>query len=126
MNYILTNAIPIGAATLAGLGIGLLYLPMRGVGPSAGLGAVALVAEAWLACILAGALILAPAQAAGPWTMALASAVVIWIGFVLPTLLVTQVGERLPARTTVANCVHWLVVMLVQAATLQGIGLVRP
>ncbi len=126
MNYIVTNMLPIGAATLAGLGIGLLYLPLRGARPTAGLAATALVAEAWLACILAGALILAPEQAAGPWTMALTSAVVIWIGFVLPTLLVTQVGERLPARATVANCAHWLLVMLAQAAILQGVGLVHP
>lgn len=134
MNYILTNVLAIAAATAAGLGIGALYAILIGVrrrrpGPrmiSVGLVLLAVVAEFWLCCILAGALILAPPQAAGPWTMALASAVVIWIGFVLPTLLVTNGFDRLPARTGLANAAHWLAVMLTQAAVLQAIGLVRP
>ena len=81
--------------------------------------------EFWLASILAGAVILAPPQA-GAWTMALGSAVVIWIGFVLPTLVVTNQFDRLPAARGLLNVCHWLVVMLVQAAVLQGLGLIRP
>ena len=136
MNYIIVNALAIVAATAAGLGIGGLYAVLIGLlrrqpgpgtgGPSIGLVGLAVVAEGWLCSILAGALILAPPQAAGPWTMALASAVVIWIGFVVPTLLVTNGFDRLPARTGLANAAHWLAVMLTQAAVLQAIGLVRP
>lgn len=134
MNYILTNALAILAATAAGLVIGALYAILVGVrrrrpgpgGLSIGLVILAIVAEFWLCSILAGALILAPPQAAGPWTMALASAGVIWIGFVVPTLLVTNGFDRLPARTGLANAAQWLAVMLTQAAVLQAVGLVRP
>jgi hypothetical protein len=64
------------------------------------------VAEVWLACILAGALILAPPEA-GAWAMALGSAFIIWIGFVLPTLIVSfkVIGRsRLSALFVSAHC----------------------
>ncbi len=85
----------------------------------------ALIAESWLAAILAGALILAPPQA-DPWVMAIASAVVIWIGFVVPVLAVTHVFRGLSTSALMLDCVHWLLVMTVQAAVLQAIGLARP
>ena len=85
MIYIANNAVPILVATLAGLAVGLAFYPsFRSVGGSL----TAFVAEFWFAAILAGALILAPAKA-DPWVMALGTAVVIWLGFVVPALVVT-------------------------------------
>lgn len=128
MIYIVLNLVPILLATLAGLAFGILWyriVDRRISMPRWRLLPVAFVAEFWLAAILAGALILAPRQAA-PWTMALASAVVIWIGFVVPTMLVTHLHRRLPLRIALVDCGHWLGAMLVQAATLQVIGLQAP
>ena len=134
MSYILTNLWPIAAATFAGLGIGALYaaflrngrvLPEAGR-PTFGLVLLAVLAEFWLGAILAGALILVPSAGPGPWTMALMSAVVIWIGFVVPTLLVTTRFEGLPVSVALGDVAHWLAVMLTQAAILQAIGLAKP
>lgn len=126
MGYILTNASAILAATCAGLAVGVVYAVLLGWrGRSPALIGTAVLAEAWLASILAGALILAPQQA-GAWTMALGSAVIIWIGFVAPALVVTTQFDGVPMRRGLLNIAHWLVVMLVQAAVLQGLGLVRP
>ncbi len=128
MSYILTNVVAILLATCAGLGIGLAYqvLPQRrDRGARVVLFITAFIAEFWLAAILAGALILAPPQA-DPWVMAIASAVVIWIGFVVPILAVTHVFRELPASAIVLDGSHWLVVMVVQAAVLHGFGLVHP
>ncbi len=58
--------------------------------------------------------------------MAIASAVVIWIGFVVPVLVVTHVFRGLSASAVVFDCTHWLVVMVIQAAVLHGFGLVHP
>ncbi|KAB0682532.1 DUF1761 domain-containing protein [Aureimonas leprariae] len=129
MIYIILNVVPIGLATLAGLLVGFLWvkslggMPERRITPA--LAVVALVAEFWLASILAGALILAPRQA-GEWTMAVGSAVVIWIGFVLPALAVTLLYRRLSARPILGDCAHWLVVMVLQAVVLKSYGLVPP
>ncbi|KAB7648847.1 hypothetical protein [Polymorphobacter fuscus] len=126
MIYILLNAVPILAATLAGLLVGLVYHRLSRL-PQAGIGLVVTVAlaQAWFAAILAGALILAPDKAGG-WTMAIGSAVVIWIGFVVPTVVVTLRGRRIDAGAVAVDCVYWLVVMLVQAVVLKSIGLVPP
>ena len=83
------------------------------------------MAQGWLACILAGALILAPHQA-GVWVMSLGSAVIIWIGFVLPSLLTTLRFRRVPLPAALADCALWLAVMLLQAGVLQLVGLQRP
>ncbi len=126
MIYIVLNIWPIIAATLAGLVIGLAYLHVARLGgPRIGTALAALIAEFWLAAILAGALILAPHKAS-VWTMAIGSAVVIWIGFVVPTMVVTQSARRLSAGATMLDCLHWLAVMVVQAVLLQSIGLVPP
>ena len=58
--------------------------------------------------------------------MAIASAVVIWIGFVVPVLAVTHVSRGLSATAIVLDGTHWLLVMVVQAAVLHGVGLVHP
>ena len=126
MIYILLNLGPIAAATLLGLAIGLVWLRASGMllpGWAALAGAA--LAEFWLAAILAGALILAPPEA-GAWVMAVGSAVVIWIGFVVPVLWVTFMAHGMAPRQTVSAALHWLAVMLGQAVLMQGIGLVPP
>lgn len=128
MDYILTNIRPILAATLAGLLVGALYLwaGLGGGAPvTAGFVLTAVVAEFWLTSILAGAVILAPPQA-GPWTMAVGSAVVIWIGFVLPAQLVAELSRGVGYGAALLDCAQWLVAMGVQAAVLQGVGLIKP
>jgi hypothetical protein len=124
--YILLNAVPILIATLAGLAVGALFrrfstLPR----PTPGYSAAAFLAEAWFCAILAGALILAPPKA-GEWEMALGSAVVIWIGFVVPVLVVSLGVRQVRAGSIAGDAVHWLLVMLVQAVILKSIGLVPP
>jgi hypothetical protein len=124
--YILLNAPAILAATVAGLVIGALYLrlaalPQRG----ADLLVTAAIAQGWFAAILAGALILAPAKA-GDWTMAIGSAVVIWIGFVVPVSVVTLRARSYRWSAAVMDSLYWLAIMLVQALVLKSIGLVPP
>jgi hypothetical protein len=123
MIYIVTNAAPIllaglaGAALIAGLwrtregGIGLLIATLAG--------------SLWLAAILARALILAPVDAER-WTVALGSAFIIWVGFVLPTLVATLRSRGVGWLAAVADAGAWLAAMLLQAAVLQLVGLIRP
>lgn len=127
MIYILLNLGPILAATLAGLVAGALWL--KWLAPplawSPRLIATAVVAEFWLAAILAGALILAPSEAP-KLVMALLTPIVIWAGFVLPALMVTHAVRGLPVRTALVDVGHWLLVTFVQAAVLHALGLVPP
>lgn len=127
MIYILLNVGPILAATLLGLVIGWLYHRLTGTGgritPTTVL--IAALGEFWLAAILAGALILAPDKAS-PWVMAIGSAVVIWAGFVLPLLAITQSYRGAPARILIGDNLHWLAVMLAQAVLMKSVGLVPP
>jgi len=124
--YILLNAVPILVATFAGLAIGALFRRLSALpAPRPGFLLGAFVAEAWFAAILAGALILAPAKA-GDWTMAIGSAVVIWIGFVVPVLVVSLGVRQTPARAIAGDALHWLIVTVTQAVILKAIGLVPP
>jgi hypothetical protein len=126
MIYIAMNAVPILAATLAGLLFGAFYLRLAALpGRGNGFYLAALVAQAWFAAILAGALILAPAKA-DEWTMAIGTAVVIWIGFVVPVTVVTLGARRVGRAAITLDCLHWLVVMVLQAVVLKSIGLVPP
>lgn len=126
MTYIYINFLPIAAATIVGLMIGFAWLQASGtLQPSWKTLAVAALAEFWLACILAGALILAPPEA-GIWVMAVGSAVVIWVGFVVPVLWVTFSAYGMGARRMLSASLHWLVVMVGQAVMMQGIGLSQP
>lgn len=126
MIYIVLNAWPIAAATFAGLVVGWLYLQLSGLSQrSLGFLVTAAIAEGWFCSILAGALILAPARA-DPWTMATGTAVVIWIGFVVPVTVVNLRARRIGASAVALDCFHWLAVMLVQAFVLKSIGLVAP
>lgn len=126
MIYILINLWPILAATLLGLGIGLgvlaaARLALPGLPTIAGMA----LAQFWLAAILAGALILAPREA-GAWVMAIGSAVVIWIGFVVPVLWVSFAAYGLPARRAGLAMLYWLLAMVGEAALMQAIGLAPP
>jgi len=130
MIYIWLNLGPILAATALGLTVAVLWHKLPGA-PKLALGRPSLViatslAEFWLAAILAGALILAPKDQAGPWVMAIGSGVVIWAGFVLPTLLVSQLYRGTPAGHMTRDLGYWLVVMVAQASLLQAIGLIPP
>ena len=128
MAYIGSNIGPILAATLVGLMVGAIYAAvLRHAGqlrhPAWLL--LAILAEFWLACILAGALIVAPVQV-GRWVVAIGSAVVIWMGFVLPSLLVSYGFRRQSAGATIGDLLHWLAVMVTQAAVLEAVGLTHP
>ena len=126
MIYIVLNALPILAATAGGLLFGYFYaalMRMHGVSPA--IFFTVALAEFWLAAILAGALILAPAKE-GVWTMTLGSAFVIWIGFVAPVMMTSYRFRRLRVRTALLDSAHWLGVMLIQAIVLRLIGLTPP
>ena len=86
---------------------------------------VAIVLQFWIACILAGAIILAPPEA-GAWTMAIGSAFVIWIGFVAPTTAMNNIYAGRSFALTAIEAGHWLAVFLVQVVTMQAWGLVAP
>jgi len=130
MDYIVTNIAPISLATAAGLCLSALYHAVWGGRLRNGerrrwasLAALAGLMQFWLACILAGAVILAPTdQGAGPWVMALGSAIIIWIGFIGPALLTSYRYRGVGWGPAVADALAWLLVMLTQAAVLQGIG----
>lgn len=125
MIYIILNLVPIAVATVTGLAIGLVWLGANRARVGPALAMVAALAEFWLAAILAGALILAPAKAP-PWVMALASAGVIWAGFVLPVIVVTGIRRGQRPAAVLGDALHWLVVMVAQAVVLKAIGLVPP
>lgn len=126
MIYIILNLLPIAAATALGLAVGLVWLRVSDILlPGWKTLAGAALAEFWLASILAGALILAPPRA-GEWVMALGSAVVIWIGFIVPVLSVTFMAYEMRRSQIVSAALHWLVVMAGQAFLMQYIGLTPP
>lgn len=123
MIYILQNIVAICAATCVGLLLGLLAVRLsNGLLPSVSALLVIALAEFWMACILAGALILAPPEAPA-WVMPLATPFIIWVGFVVPVIVVSGAVSELSARSAMRTAGHWLVVMLAMAATLQAIGL---
>ena len=126
MIYILKNLLPIGVATLLGLAIGWAFVAFFEVpAPSVGTFALIALCEFWIAAILAGALILAPDKA-GPWTMALGTAFIIWIGFVAPSAVVYLAMARLEWWAILSIVLHWLAVMMVQTVTMKAIGLQAP
>lgn len=126
MIYILLNLVPILAATAAGLALGVIGVRLsKGLLPDSPALLIVALAEFWLASILAGALILAPPEAPA-WIMALATPVVIWIGFIVPVLAVLSAVKTLSRRAGLVIGAHWLAVMLAMACTLQAIGLTAP
>jgi hypothetical protein len=122
MSYILTNAVPILIAGL--VGTALIAALWRGRTTTPILVATFALLS-WLAAILAGALILAPVTA-GVWTVALGSAFIIWIGFVLPTVTISLVTRGVAWPRALAEAGTWLAVILAQAVVLRAIGVVGP
>ncbi|WP_375403435.1 hypothetical protein [uncultured Sphingomonas sp.] len=122
MSYILINALPILLAGLIGTAI--IAVAWRGCTTTPILLATFALLS-WLAAILAGALILAPVTA-GVWTVALGSAFIIWIGFVLPTVTIGLVTRGVGWPRALAEAAIWLAVMLAQAVVLRAIGVVGP
>ncbi len=142
MIYILENILPILAATLVSFAFGaawyiLLSKPWMkaagltedklrgGPGPKWVPFVVAILAEFWIASILAGALILAPNEA-GVWAMTFGTAFIIWVGFIFPALVVNDRFERKPWRLSFINGGHWLGVCLLQVVVMRVIGLAPP
>ena len=128
MIYIVLNALQILAAAIAGVAFGAAWHALAGRRDAplgSGFFALACVAETWLAAILAGAMLLAPAKADG-WVMAIGTAVVIWLGFVVPAVAVTLRYRGVRAAAMAGDCVHWLGVMVVQAVVLHTLGLRLP
>lgn len=126
MIYIWLNALPILFAALASLALGALWLKAAGNRlPSAS--AIALIGAGlfWSASILAGALILAP-ERAGEWVMAIGSAIVIAIGFVMPAVAITLSVGRAGKSTIVSACLYWPVAMILQAIVMKAWGLTPP
>lgn len=125
MIYIWLNILPILAATVAGFLLSLLWLRRARRLPSLPNALLLFLAQAWLCAILAGALILAP-DAAGRWVMAIGTPVVIWAGFVLPSLFATLRLRNIPAPRALGDCLMWLAASVVQALVLERWGLVPP
>jgi hypothetical protein len=122
MIYIMINAVPIISAALFGIVFAIIWYRKRM--PVLAL-IILLLAHLWLAAILAGALILAPPKG-GVWTMTIGSAVVIWVGFVLPTLAGSYQVRGIKPRSVAADCGYWLVTMVAQAVIMRIIGLTAP
>lgn len=128
MIYILINVAPILVATAIGLLLGAGYRATydRHATPlSVPTLAIATLGLFWIASILAGALILAPPKAA-PWIMAVGSAVVIWAGFVLPVVAITQSYRCARGGQIARDTAFWLVTMVAQAVVMKLIGLAPP
>ncbi len=122
MIYIIVNAMPIVAAALGGTAFTTIWYRKR-LAVSAL--AILFLANLWLAAILAGALILAPPKG-GVWTMTIGSALVIWAGFVAPTLAGSYQVRKIKPRSLAADCGYWLVTMVVQSIIMRIIGLTAP
>lgn len=138
MGYIVANFLPILAATVAAFLFGAVWYRLLAkpwtraarldgteLRPSPALFLIVLLCEFWIAAILAGALILAPVEAGG-WTVALGSAAIIWIGFVLPVIAVNHRYQQLPWTLTAIDAGHWLGAMLLMATVLRAIGVEGP
>ena len=127
MEYINLNLAPITLAAAVGLLVGLVHFLVSRPGDRPGLDFLLLsaIAEFWIACILAGALIIAPPLAL-PWVMTIATPVLIWLGFLVPALMVNLRFRGMPGHLAAADALHWLFVLLAQALVMQAIGLTRP
>ena len=86
---------------------------------------VTFAAEFWVASILAGALILAPVEA-GVWTITIVTPIILWIGFVVPAMLVNNSFERRPFGLFVLNAGHWLGVLVIMSAVIRLVGVSPP
>jgi hypothetical protein len=141
LEYVLINLVPIAAATAAAFAFGagwyrLFSAPfmdasgltkerIKSVKRPWLIFLVAVLAEFWIAAVMAGALILAPPEA-GEWTMTFGTALILWSSFVMPTMIVNHRYQMLPWKLTLIDGGHWLGVFLLQVAVLQALGLEAP
>ena len=141
MIYIVENIVPILAATVAAFGFGGLWFgvlsrfwsraQLRVTGrPDTGRRGIStytlvFIAEFWMCAILAGALILAPPEAS-PWAMVIGSAIIIWVGFVLPAIVADHHLAGRPFALTLLQAGHWGGAMVVMAVVLQATGVSGP
>ncbi len=122
MIYVVQNALPILIAAAFSIALAVIwYRRALPIGATITL----FVAQAWLAAILAGALILAPPKG-GVWTMTIGSAVVIWAGFVAPAIVASYRVRAIAWRRAGQDAAYWLVAMVVQAVVMRLIGLTAP
>lgn len=127
MEYINLNLTPIAVATIVGLLVGLAHFLIARPGERPGLDFVLLcaIAEFWIAVILAGALLTAPPMAQ-PVVMAFGTAILLWIGFVVPMLMVNLRFRGMAGPLAAADSLHWLLVLLAQTSVMYFLGLELP
>jgi hypothetical protein len=123
--YVWLNLLPILAATAAGFALSLMWLRLAGRLPARLPALLLFAAQLWLCAILAGALILAPEEAPRA-VMVAATPVVIWAGFVLPSLFATLVLRGAGPGAALGESLLWLAASLMQALVLAAWGLVPP
>ena len=63
---------------------------------------------------------------AGLWVMAVTTPVLLWIGLLVPALMVNLRFRGMPGHLAAADSLHWLFVLLSQALVMHAIGLVPP
>ncbi len=80
------------------------------------------IAQFWLATVLAGILLLAP-PTGRPWISMLMIVFIIWVGLMVPALMVTLRFRGHPGPMAAADSLHWLLVLLVQASIMTSLGL---
>lgn len=115
------------AATAFGLlvGLGHFLLSKPGERPRLDFLILVAIAQFWLATVLAGALLLGP-PTGRPWLAMLSTVFIIWVGFIVPPLMVTLRFRNHPGPLAAADSVHWLLVLLVQASVMMSLGLNQP
>lgn len=127
LEYINHNLAPILVATVFGLlvGLGHFLLSKPGERPRLDFLILATIAQFWLAAVLAGALLMAP-PSGRPWVSMLVTVFIIWVGLIVPPLMVTLRFRGHPGPMAAADSLHWLLVLLVQASIMLSLGLSQP
>lgn len=118
---------PILVATIFGLfvSLGHFLLSKPGERPRLDFLILASIAQFWLATVLAGALLMGP-PSSQPWVQMLTTVFILWVGFIVPPLMVTLRFRGHSGPMSAADSIHWLLVLLVQAAIMQSLGLTQP
>jgi len=139
MHFASVNWLAIFIAAAAGYGVGAVWYLIFGkrwmaangmtveMVKSGGTGAgisyiLAAVANVLIAVIFAGVLFHMRGVGPSPLRTAIISAVVLWLGFILSTLMVNYSFARRPRVLIAIDSGHWLAVMLVMAVILGLMG----
>ncbi len=107
------------------MGLGHFLLSKPGERPRLDFLILAAIAQFWLASVLAGALLMAP-RTGQPWPAMLMLVFIIWVGIVVPPLMVTLRFRGHSGPMAAADSVHWLLVLLVQGSIMMSLGLKMP